>query len=121
MYHHIYLIFPCIATVFAANHDILVGQSGLSFTPETTVAAVGDTLTFHFFPRHHSVVRGPYETPCSYSTAANDTFFSGFIPSTSGAASQTFTVTVKDTKPMWYYCSQASHCQLGMAGVVNPP
>lgn len=32
-----------------------------------------------------------------------------------------FTVLVKDTKPMWFYCATANHCQSGMAGVINPP
>lgn len=33
----------------------------------------------------------------------------------------TFVVNVTSTDPIWYYCSLASHCQAGMAGVVNPP
>lgn len=31
-----------------------------------------------------------------------------------------FSVTVNDTNPMAFYCSQVSHCQNGMVGVVNP-
>jgi hypothetical protein len=33
-----------------------------------------------------------------------------------------FSVTVNDTKPIFFYCSQtvATHCQAGMVGVVNP-
>lgn len=36
---------------------------------------------------------------------------------------ETFTVTINNTEPLWMYCSQtvASHCQKGMALVVNPP
>jgi len=33
----------------------------------------------------------------------------------------TFVVNVTSTDPIWFYCSLASHCQFGMAGVVNPP
>jgi hypothetical protein len=28
---------------------------------------------------------------------------------------------VTSTDPIWFYCSTPSHCQSGMAGVVNPP
>jgi hypothetical protein len=30
-------------------------------------------------------------------------------------------VNVTSTDPIWFYCSLSSHCQSGMAGVVNPP
>ena len=33
----------------------------------------------------------------------------------------TFVVNVTSTDPIWFYCSLSSHCQSGMAGVVNPP
>ena len=32
-----------------------------------------------------------------------------------------FTIAVNDTKPIWFYCSQAKHCQGGMVGVINAP
>lgn len=28
---------------------------------------------------------------------------------------------VNDTKPIWFYCTQKSHCKGGMVGVVNAP
>ena len=33
----------------------------------------------------------------------------------------TFTIKVKNTKPIWFYCSQGKHCQSGMVGVINAP
>jgi hypothetical protein len=30
-------------------------------------------------------------------------------------------VTVNDTKPIWFYCTQKTHCKGGMVGVVNAP
>jgi plastocyanin len=107
-----------VVTALAANHDILAGQAGLSFTPNATTAAVGDTLTFHFYPGKHNVVRGSFDIPCNYT---DDTFYSGFIVPLVGESDQVFTVTVNDTEPIWYYCSEWMHCQLGMVGVVNPP
>lgn len=32
-----------------------------------------------------------------------------------------FTIAINDTKPIWFYCSQAKHCQSGMVGVINAP
>ena len=44
------------------------------------------------------------------------------MPTTANATSvPSYTVVVNDTKPMWLYCSQAKHCQDGMAMVINPP
>jgi hypothetical protein len=31
----------------------------------------------------------------------------------------TFTVTVNNTTPLWFYCAQGKHCQTGMSMVVN--
>lgn len=32
-----------------------------------------------------------------------------------------FTVLVKDTNPIWFYCATGKHCQSGMSGVINAP
>ncbi|KAE9380032.1 hypothetical protein N431DRAFT_394501 [Stipitochalara longipes BDJ] len=101
----------------ATNHDILVGPA-LSFSPNTTSASPGDTLTFHFYPGKHNVAQSLFSTPC---VPSPDGFYSGFIVPTTGEDSTTFIVTVNDTSPIWFYCSEYMHCQLGMVGVVNPP
>jgi plastocyanin len=42
-------------------HWVRVGiQGSYSFAPNTTYAAVGDVVTFQFYPTNHSVVRGVY-------------------------------------------------------------
>ncbi|EKG17884.1 hypothetical protein MPH_04833 [Macrophomina phaseolina MS6] len=102
----------------AANIDIVVGKNGLTFEPNSTTAAEGDTLTFKFWPMAHSVVQGAFGSPC---TPSESGFNSDFVPTTSGAANRTFVVTVNNTDPIWFYCSQGKHCQNGMVGVVNPP
>jgi plastocyanin len=112
------LALPLISLASAASHDILVGQGGLSFSPKSTTAAPGDKLVFHFYPGPHDVVQGSFSTPCSFSSPG---FYSGFIDTKSGEASEKFIVTVNDTKPIWIYCSRVIHCQSGMAMVVNPP
>ncbi|THY69888.1 hypothetical protein D6C86_08558 [Aureobasidium pullulans] len=104
--------------VNAALHSIDVGEDGLVFSPNSTTAAVGDTVTFHFYPRAHGVARSSYSSPCA---AMDNGFNSGFVKVASGESNTTFTITVNNTDPIWYYCPQGDHCQAGMVGVINPP
>lgn len=104
--------------VNAASHSIDVGGDGLVFSPNSTTAAVGDTVTFHFYPRAHGVARSSYSSPCA---AMDNGFNSGFVKVASGKSNTTFTITVNNTDPIWYYCPQGDHCQAGMVGVINPP
>ncbi|KAN0120264.1 Cupredoxin [Hyaloscypha variabilis] len=101
-------------------HIIDVGKQGsLSFSPNTLSADVGDTLEFHFYSGSggHSVVSSTLENPC---VPAPGGFFSGYqAADTTGDT--TFVVNVTSTDPIWFYCSLGSHCESGMAGVVNPP
>lgn len=52
-----------------------------------------------------------------------DAFFSGYMPTNAtdlAAGKQlTYTIRVMDTQPIWFYCSQATHCQGGMVGAIN--
>lgn len=48
------------ALAVAKTIDIGVGDGGLVFKPNTTTAAPGDVLAFHFYPREHSAVLGDY-------------------------------------------------------------
>lgn len=52
---------------------------------------------------------------------ATNAFFSGFMPvsDVANGGMLTYTIMVKDAKPIWYYCSQGKHCQAGMVGVIN--
>jgi plastocyanin len=107
-----------VSAALVATHDVQVGARGLSFTPNITTAAIGDIVTFHFFPGKHNVAQGSFSNPCSSLPGG---FYSGFIVPNSGEANEVFTVTINDTNPIWYYCTEHMHCQLGMAGVINPP
>lgn len=107
-----------LACASAAQIDVDVGEDGLVFDPSTVTAAAGDTVAFHFYPRDHSVVQSTFDSPCKPMSGG---FYSGYIPSTSGEAKSVFVVTVNNTDPIWFYCSQGSHCQDGMVGVINPP
>ncbi|MCJ1355147.1 MAG: hypothetical protein MMC33_005138 [Icmadophila ericetorum] len=100
-------------------HTVVVGSNGkLVFNPDTVIANVGDLIRFEYDPANHSVVQGSFANPCHPLTNG---FFSGYVPSSSGIAPTVFDITINDTNPIYYYCSQAKHCVLGMVGVINPP
>ncbi|KAG4030072.1 hypothetical protein MFRU_013g00960 [Monilinia fructicola] len=100
------------------THTILVGAGGqLTFSPNETKADVNTTLEFHFYPQTHSVAQAAFASPCN-----GTGFFSGPITTTSSDGnSSVFSVLVNDTKPIWFYCGFARHCENGMVGAVNIP
>jgi len=108
------------------NHVVQVGDAtgALKFSPDSITAAVGEMIQFQFYPQNHSVAQSSFDKPCEPLPQTNGTagFWSGFMPvSSSSTTMPTFSILVKDTKPIWFYCAAAKHCQGGMSGVVNPP
>jgi plastocyanin len=105
-------------------YTVAVGKNGFTFTPDTVVAKIGEKITFQFFPKNHSVVQADFNDPCN-PAAVTGSIFSGFIPvAAPGPSNQTFTITVKDDKPIWLYCAALApkpHCSVGMVAVINPP
>ncbi|KAI0781355.1 hypothetical protein BD413DRAFT_28117 [Trametes elegans] len=61
--------YPGSAAPTAVNsqeHTIMVGQNGtLSFSPSNITAQVGDTLTFRFAAKNHTVTQSSFANPCS--------------------------------------------------------
>ncbi|KAI1381817.1 hypothetical protein F4677DRAFT_5185 [Hypoxylon crocopeplum] len=107
----------------ATHYDVTVGKGGqLKFDPETLAAQVGDTVTYRFFAKNHAVAQSAFNTPCQLQ---ENGIFSGFTPNASPdvEAPTTFTITVNDTKPLWFYCPQTNgnHCQSGMVHSINAP
>ncbi|RYP55774.1 hypothetical protein DL771_012365 [Monosporascus sp. 5C6A] len=100
------------------------GDWALKFSPDNLKAAVGDMIQFQFRAGNHSVVQSNFDNPCTpikMHTGAEG-FYSGYqLVAASEAMDMipTYTVMVRDDKPMWVYCSQARHCQNGMTMVVN--
>lgn len=45
------------------THAVSVGEGALVFNPETVTAAIGDKVTFEFYPRNHSVVQSAFDAP----------------------------------------------------------
>ncbi|KAK0625077.1 hypothetical protein B0T17DRAFT_608125 [Bombardia bombarda] len=94
------------------------GPTRLVFTPNTTTAAVGDVLEYHYHGATHSVAMSDFDSPCN--PAKTGGFFSGVFSTVAEENPNVFRVTVNSTDPIFYYCTVAGHCQAGMAGVVNP-
>ncbi|KAH7138869.1 hypothetical protein B0J11DRAFT_26764 [Dendryphion nanum] len=119
------------ATGIATHHTVQVGRNSnlpkdnqLVFNPETVIAKVGDVVNFKFYPKNHTVNRATFDAPCQ--AAKENAIFSGFVgvKGDIGAdvvSETTFSIVVKDTKPIWLYCAQGNHCGAGMVGVINPP
>lgn len=124
-----------LAAVFASTvlaqkanvHVVSVASTKgeLIFSPNNMKAAAGDMIQFQFRAGNHSVVQSNFDNPCTPINEHNSSiagFFSGYQAVAASAAQgmiPTYTIMVKDTKPMWLYCSQGKHCQAGMTMVVN--
>jgi len=105
-------------TVAGVAHQVQVGGTTLVFTPNQVTAAVGDTINFVFGPKNHTATQSTFAAPCTGMTGGAD---SGFMAVQAGAATApTYTVTVTQTTPLWFYCRQANHCQQGMVFAINP-
>lgn len=113
------------STVAAKTIEVQVGSAAgdLTYTPEAVFADVGDQVVFTFHQKNHTATQSSFAAPCSLVDGGLD---SGFMPVAANQTDNfpTWTVTVKDTKPLWFYCRQgantaASHCGKGMVFAVN--
>ncbi|TVY26954.1 Extracellular serine-rich protein [Lachnellula hyalina] len=114
------LVLAFTAAASAATIKVAVGQNGLTYTPNDITANAGDSVEFDFFPKNHTVSQSSFADPCHPLAGG---FFSGFVPTNASTLGSTFTIVVKDTKPVWIYCSQTvgNHCQAGMVAAINAP
>jgi len=99
------------------------GPDGLVLTPSNITAAVGDIVNFEFQGKNHSVTQSTFANPCSrMSLNGGLGVDSGFL------ALGNSTVTPKPvwsiqivnaSAPLWFYCAQQGHCQMGMVAAIN--
>jgi plastocyanin len=96
------------STASAANFQVNVGaNSALAFTPSSVNASTGDTVTFVFNPKNHTVTQSSFAAPCQPMSGGVD---SGFQPVTANASNvPSFSVTVNSTTPIWFYCKQTGY------------
>ncbi|KAH8106878.1 Cupredoxin [Cristinia sonorae] len=117
---------PFIGAALAqTNHVVLVGANGtLTYSPSEITAAAGDTVSFQFLSKNHTVTQSTFTSPCSNMTNPDGSLGvdSGFQAVPAGATQfQQWTITVNNASaPMWFYCRQANHCAQGMVFAINP-
>jgi plastocyanin len=96
------------STVSAANIQVQVGASGLTYTPSQVNASVGDTVSFVFNPKNHTVTQSTFAAPCQPMSGGVDSLYQPVAANASSVPS--FTVTVNVTTPLWFYCKQTGYC-----------
>jgi len=109
----------------STDHKVIVGGPGkLIYSPSNITAQPGDTVTFTFMQKNHTVTQSTFASPCRAltltSTSGQVGFDSGFMPVADSATNfPTYVIQVNDTAPIWAYCRQATHCGQGMVFSVN--
>ncbi|EON61249.1 hypothetical protein W97_00462 [Coniosporium apollinis CBS 100218] len=117
---------PSLVARAAATATIAVGRGdGHTFSPDNVKVNPGDVVKFEFFPAKHAVARAEYVFPCVpyESTGAGKTgFFSGFFNSKEESNNpESWSITVNDTNPIYFYDSAPRLClEHTMVGVINP-
>jgi len=107
------------STVSAANIQVQVGASGaLAYTPSSVNASAGDTVTFVFSPKNHTVTQSTFAAPCQPMSGGADSSFQPVAANASNVPS--FSITVNNTQPAWFFCRQTGHCEQGMVFAINP-
>jgi hypothetical protein len=77
MYPSISLLVGLAASASAATIVVNAGENGFTYTPDTLIANVGDTVEFHFFTNFHTAVQGDFDTPCAPGSLSATGFDSG--------------------------------------------
>ncbi|KIP08909.1 hypothetical protein PHLGIDRAFT_18806 [Phlebiopsis gigantea 11061_1 CR5-6] len=112
---------PLIGAAFAETIVVKVGENGtLTYNPSEVTAQNGDTIAFQFLTKNHTITQSTFASPCTNFSATG--LDSGFQPVAANATSfmeYSFNMT-NVTGPLWFYCRQANHCQMGMVFAVNP-
>ncbi|KAF8489785.1 Cupredoxin [Russula emetica] len=107
------------STVSAANTQVEVGANGtFTFNPPSVNASTGDTVTFVFNPKNHTVTQSTFAAPCQPMSNGVDSDFQPVAANATNVPS--FSVTVNNTQPVWFFCKQTGHCEEGMVFAINP-
>jgi len=114
-------LLPVIFVSAQQTFTVVVGNNGtLTFEPSSVTAQVGDTVSFSFRAKNHTVTQSTFATPCNQLIPGVD---SGFMPVAATVTDNfpTWNFTVDNaTAPHWFYCKQTGHCSKGMVFALNP-
>jgi plastocyanin len=109
----------------STDHTVIVGgTAGLVYTPSNITAQPGDTVTFQFHSKNHTVTASSFADPCRALSLTSTTgqlgFDSGFqFVDANATQFPSYTIQINDTQPIWAYCRQLTHCGQGMVFSVN--
>ncbi|KAF7372869.1 Cupredoxin [Mycena sanguinolenta] len=106
-------------SAYASNILVLVGANNqLTFSPSNVTANVGDTVTFQFESRNHSVTQSSFASPCVPLAQGID---SGFQPvGIDVTALPTFSFTLNNAStPLFFFSKQNGECEQGMVFSIN--
>ncbi|KAJ7632844.1 hypothetical protein FB45DRAFT_516876 [Roridomyces roridus] len=115
---------PVLSVVAQQNILVTVGANALlAFNPPNITANNGDTVTFQFQSKNHSVTQSTFADPCSIATAPQgiDSGFQLVAANATELPEWSFTIT-NASAPLWFFCAQtvpANHCHAGMVFSVN--
>ncbi|KAM0561726.1 hypothetical protein ACHAPJ_002895 [Fusarium lateritium] len=111
--------------VVSVGKNSATNATGLKFWPEKITAEPGTMVQFQFWAGNHTVTQSNFDNPCIPIGNVNSSIegiYSGYQPveaSLSKGMIPTYTITIKDKKPLWLFCSKGQHCQGGMSMVIN--
>jgi plastocyanin len=111
--------------VVAVGRNTATNSTDIKFWPEKITAEPGTMVQFQFWAGNHTVTQSNFDNPCMPigNIQSNVTgIYSGYMPVEASLAKgmiPTYTITIKDKKPLWLFCSKAQHCQGGMSMVIN--
>nr|GAT54337.1 predicted protein [Mycena chlorophos] len=111
--------------VLGATFVVQLGlNNGLTFTPNTLVADIGDVITFIDVSRNHTSTTTNFDgavCPPPDGGVGPNGWDSGFLSDLDGSL-PSFNYTVVDTLPHFASCKQAAgaHCVAGMVFALNP-
>jgi len=125
------LTFAVSAALVAAQQNITVAvgaNNTLTYNATNIVASIGDTVTFVFLSKNHTVSQSTFADPCTQfvnttdPAAAAAPLTSGFkFVDPNGTTFPIWSVKITQAAPIWFFCAQAPHCSKGMVVSVNAP
>ncbi|KAJ7616514.1 hypothetical protein FB45DRAFT_992818 [Roridomyces roridus] len=108
----------------SSGAEILVtvgGNNQLAFVPPNITAQAGDTITFQFESKNHSVTQSSFASPCTPLAGGVDSGFQPVAPNASAFTQFSLTLNNAST-PLFFFSAQdavESECQQGMVFTIN--
>ncbi|KAJ7711723.1 hypothetical protein B0H16DRAFT_1627410 [Mycena metata] len=106
----------------SSGSEILVqvgADDSLTFSPSNISAKAGDTVTFQFLSKNHSVTQTTFAEPCSSPLFGGiDSGFQPIAPNATAIPQFSFTLNNANT-PLFFFSKQGAECNQGMVFSIN--